>query len=134
VSERGALNMPYECRILERPDHLRVEVSGDWTPGNELSDSVSVWIQTADACREKGLTRVLSVWDVPGHLPPLDAYELGRIAESIGWERRFKLAVVHLHESRLKDSRFVETVVVNRGYQVKVFGNEPSALAWLLGS
>jgi hypothetical protein len=34
----------------------------------------------------------------------------------------------------LKDSRFVETVVVNRGYQVKVFGNEPSALAWLLGS
>jgi hypothetical protein len=124
--------MSYSVALREYPDHLRVEVSGEWTPGHELEDAVDVWTQVADCCRKSGLTRILSVWDVPGRLPPLVAYELVGARASGAWDRRFRLALVQLREERFKDSQFVETLAVNRGYNVRVFDNEPDARSWLL--
>lgn len=123
--------MPYNCVITREADHIRVEVSGRWMPGEELGDATAVWSQVANACRETGETRILSLWDVSGHLPTMEAYNLANTPASFGWDYSFKLAVVHLHEERFNDALFVETVAVNRGYQVKIFKDERSASQWL---
>ena len=117
--------------IQEASDHLRVEVSGEWTPGKEAADAKRIWSQVADVCRTKGITRILSVWKVPGHLPVFAAYDIASSASETGWDWRFKLAEVHLYEERFKDSLFTEIVATNRGYSVKMFDNEQDAKKWL---
>lgn len=124
--------MPYRCVVTTTADYLRVDVSGDWRLGQELADASAVWKQVSEACRNQACTRVLAVWDVAGRLPTVSAYALAAHPESFGWDRSIKAAVVHRHKERLQDSLFAETVGVNRGYDVKVFGDEEKALAWLL--
>ncbi len=124
--------MSYKCIIQKNPEYLRVDVSGDWSPGKELEDALSVWSQVAEACKELEAFNVLAVWDVPGRLPTFTAFQLGSMAHSFGIGHKFKLAIVHLNEERLKDSLFAETVAVNRGFQVKMFSDETQALSWLL--
>jgi len=124
--------MSYECIVQKKSEYLRVDVSGDWSPGKELDDALSVWTQVAEACKTSGVLVVLAVWDVPGRLPTMPAYQLGTMADSFELGHKFKLAIVHLNEDRLNDSLFAETVAVNRGFQVKMFSDEKQALSWLL--
>ncbi len=111
-----------------------MEVSGDWTQGKEFDDAIGVWGQVADFCHQKGINKILSIWDVPGRLPTISGYQLVELSNKFNWDRHFKLAVVHLHEERFKDSLFVETVAANRGYLMKMFEDEQEAKSWLLGS
>jgi len=123
--------MPYNCAISETPDYLRVDVSGECLPGREVEDSIGVWKKVAEVCREKGLARILAVCDIPGKLPIFAAFEIAAHPETFGWDHRFKLALVQLHQERLEGSLFSETVAFNRGYKLKVFGDEESAVQWL---
>ena len=124
--------MPYECYIKHLPEYFRVDVTGNWTPGKELEDALAVWKQVAEVYQKSNVSKVLSVWDVPGHLPTMSAYELGTKISSLGVDKAFSLAIVHLRKDRLQDSLFAETVAVNRGFHIKMFGDEESALSWLL--
>ncbi len=126
--------MPYECTIESYPDYLRIDVFGKWIPGQEGEDSMRVWGEISQACKGCGQTRILTIWDIPGRLSPVDGYNLGAYPERFGWDRRYKLAVVHLHEERRKDALFVETVANNRGFRVKMFQDEETAKSWLLNS
>lgn len=126
--------MPYDCVIQHKPDYLRVDVSGNWTKGKELEDALDVWLQVVAACRKTGLTRILSVWNVPGKLPTMAGYDLTNDPLSRGWDHQYRLAVVHLHEERFQDALFAETVAVNRGFQIKIFRDEQSAMGWLMES
>ena len=124
--------MSYICHISQHADYLRADVSGDWSPGNEKGDALDVWTQVAESYLKGRLNRVLAVWDVPGRLPTMAAFNLGSKIDALGVGRQFKLAIVHLKEDRLEDSKFAETVAVNRGYRIKVFGDEETAQNWLL--
>lgn len=124
--------MPYQVAIQEYPDYIRVQLSGELTPGLELQEATSVWSQVADACREKGVTRVLAISDARGHLLTMTAYELADSALTWGWDQRFKLAMVEVHEERRQNSLFAETVAVNRGFRARVFDDEQKARSWLL--
>lgn len=124
--------MAYSIRISKTEKYIRADVSGNWNPGSELDDALNTWSAMAKYCKVQNTNRILSVWDVRGHLPTVAAYNLIGSLGKIGWEYRFRAAVVHLNENRLKDSLFVETVAINRGFQVKMFDNEESALRWLL--
>jgi hypothetical protein len=124
--------MPYECAITNEKDYLRVVVSGEWNPGHELEDAIAMWMQVGKACIDEEQRRVLAIFDVPGRLPPVSAYELASNPERFGLGNNFRLAVIYLYEDRRNDSQFAETVAANRGYKVKIFDDEESALQWLI--
>jgi hypothetical protein len=128
----GATNMGYNVSFQVFDDYLRVDVSGMAKPGNETHDSREIWCQVADSCRAEMLSRILTVWNVPGRLPTMAAYEIASDLEAVHWEPRFRVAVVQLNEERYRDSLFAETVAVNRGYQAKVFRSENEAVSRLL--
>ena len=126
--------MTYDFIIKEKSDHIRLEISGSWTPGNEAEDVKSVWARVAEICRTNNVCRILAIWDIPGHLPTLAAYNMAKSPEEFGWSRRLKLAVVYSSGQRMQDSLFGEDIAVNRGYNIKMFNNEQDAKAWLLES
>src|SRR5208283_1592199 len=108
--------MPYERIIKENQDHIRVEVSGNWTPGKELDDAIDVLAPVADICHKKNINYILAIWNVPGHIPALTGYDFVESATRCNWDLHFTLALVYPHNERLIDALFVETVAVNRGY------------------
>ncbi len=126
--------MPYNCIIQEHQDHVRVEVSGNPVPGKELDDAIGVFAQVADICLKKSISRILAIWDVPGHLPSITGYNIVDFANRTNWGLDFRLAVVYTHKERFIDALFVEKVAINRGYRVKMFENEKEAKTWLLRS
>ncbi len=125
--------MPIEYRIESKHDFLRLEVSGEWTPGQETREARAIWAKLAEACRLTEISRVIAVFDMPGRLPTMQAFDIARSPESFGWDRRWKAAIVCPYPERFENTLFSEVVAVNRGYTVKTFKDESRAQAWLLG-
>lgn len=111
-----------------------MDVSGSWTPGKEAEEAIQFWAQAADACREHKLMHVLAVFDIPGSLPTMAAYEIASDPESFDWDHRVNVALVYPHRDRFESNLFSETVAVNRYYRVKAFQEESSAVDWLINS
>lgn len=126
--------MPYEVSIQEQEGYIRVETSGERTPGSEVEDAVRVWSHVAEVCQAKQVERILGIHKVTGRLPTRAAYAIAYDPARFGWSRRFKLALADMNEESRQDILFVEDVAVSSGYQVKVFDNEQKAKAWLLGN
>ena len=126
--------MPYDVKIQEQQDHIRVEVTGERTPGNEEADAISVWSQVADVCRTKQIDLVLGIYRVTGRLPARAAHAIAYDPQRFGWSKQFKVALVNLNVESQQDVIFVEDVAVSSGYRVRVFDDEQEATAWLLGS
>ncbi len=99
--------------------------------GNEAQDSINIWLQVAMACRESNVSLILVLSEIIGHLPTMAAFEIANDPEAFGWSRRLKLAIVDLNNEARPDSLFGENVAVNRGFNLKIFENEPEARAWL---
>jgi len=115
-------------------DHVRLDVTGEWTPGKEVEEIKNTLGAVADACRENGLERMLAVFDMGGRIPIGVAYEVAKDPSSVGWERHFRGALVHRDEERYESNLFTETVAVNRSFNIKAFNDEGAALKWLLES
>jgi len=120
--------------ISQHNDYLRLDVSGEYTPGAEAEEATRFWAQAAAACREHKLTRVLAVFDVPGTMPTFAAFDVASNPPAISWDHRVKVALVYTHKERFESNLFSETVAVNRGYKVKAFQDEPNAISWLLNA
>ncbi len=125
--------MPYNVTIKEKEDHIRVEISGEWTIGNEAKEVISAWSQVVELCHTKNINNILAVGKVIGHLTPMAAYDMANFPDKHGWTRKLRLAVVALGES-WRSNLFAETVADNRGYTIKVFDNEQDAKTWLFES
>ena len=125
--------MSYNLNFKEKGDHIRVEISGEWTKGKEEEEVIGAWSQVVTLCQAKNINHILAIGKVTGRLPTMSAYNMAKFPDKHGWSRKFKVAVVPLGAS-LKSNLFAETVLVNRGFDVKVFDNEQDAKIWLLDS
>ncbi len=112
--------------------HLRVEISGVRTPGSEVKESLEIWKQIAELCNRSDHTKVLAIMKLTGRLPMDSAFQIAKSAELIGWSRKFKLAVVAPRTVTLINIQFSETILVNLGYEVKMFASARKAKKWLL--
>ena len=124
--------MSYTFETEEIGDYIKVEISGEYTPGAELEDSVDVWGKIFRSCQGKNLKRILAIWKVPGYLPTMAAYNLAEAAEELGFDKKLKLAVVHLTEERYQDGIIAETFAVEHGFNVKIFKDKEKAKKWLI--
>lgn len=123
--------MSYETTVQAEKDYLRVEVSGIRVPGQEAEDGIAVWTRVADVCREHKVDKILAIINLEGHLPTSVSFKIANDPYEFGWEKRFRVAVVDVnYESRLVNY-LTEAVAVNRGYDVRIFENEQSAMDWL---
>lgn len=124
--------MSYTFEIEETGDYIKVDIIGEFVPGKELEDSVNVWAEVLNSCQGKSSNRILATWKVPGYLPTMAAYNLAEAGEELGWDKNFKLAVVHISEQRYQDGIIAETFAADHGFNVKMFLDAEEAKKWLL--
>ena len=126
--------MAYNINTQIKQAYIRIEISGDRTPGQEAAEAIQFWSNVADLCRQNNIFKVLTISALTGRLPTMQAFEIARSPESFGWSWEYKVAFVDLNEGSRQDNLFTETVAVNRGYGAKIFDNEFDAKAWLFYS
>jgi hypothetical protein len=112
--------------------YVRLDVSGTYTPGNEVVKMKSMWREIADQCRSNGVEHALAVSEVKGALSTMAGYELASEPTSFGWERNFHIAIAFTDKERFESQLFTETVMVNRYYDIKAFMDVDEAKAWLV--
>jgi hypothetical protein len=128
--------MSYDISIQEKQGYIRVEVSGERTSGQEAKAAIDLWMRLAEVCNDKGIFRVLAIYDLNGDLPTIAAYEIGSSLVKNDLIRNMKVALVDLNEKSRENNLFAKTVAVNRAYSRdsgRVFDDEKKAIEWLLG-
>ena len=127
--------MPVAFSFEAKPDHLRVEVAGERVEGRYMQEMISGWSRVAEECRAKGIHRMLVINRLTGRSPSADAYQIASAVPSLFQGLSVRMAQVVIgDEGSKRVNKFAEDVAVNRGFEARMFGDEASALGWLLGS
>ena len=127
--------MPVSLTLQSMPDYLRFEVSGNRVEGKFGNEMLDVWQRVADECRTQGYTCAMGISRLSGAVPKAELYRVGELAPKILRDAGcLRLAYVVLGgREALQALKFGEDVATNRGQVTRVFEDDPSAIAWLLG-
>lgn len=117
-----------QIKYLPELDIVLVVTFGRYILGQEI-DTLKQALEVAQCNNCKHL--LFDHRNATVEVKTLEGYDRPSVYEDIGFDRSVKLAsLVNMVDEGLK---FYETVCYNRGWQMKVFGNYETALAWLTG-
>lgn len=119
--------MAYEMIVTTKPTHLHVTLTGT----DSLRAAKEYWTQIALRLREGQERRLLMEERLTGRVPDGEIHEWGDFVRTLGLPPGMRIAFVHLAE-RSDEYRYVETLLMNRGFVSKVFARVADAEAWLL--
>lgn len=120
-------SMEYELLLIERPAYLHAIGKGLRTPENAMR----FLQESGEACMKSGHGNVLLEMAFTG--PQLDSSKIFEVVEarSAAGSRLRKIAYVDAARDNPARPQFAETVARNRGVNVRLFNDVPSAQAWL---
>ena len=99
-----------------------------YTEPFELDEFLALIREVADVCRNKSRARVLvDVSEMSGKMSTMDRFRLGVEGAAI-FRNLAQVAIVYRQQEM---NRFAETVGINRGGRVRVFGDLDTAMKWL---
>jgi hypothetical protein len=120
--------MSINYTILDKGKYLKIISAGACENLNQLKEYV---LAIHNATVSSGQKRVLvDETQLEYKLSTLDSFDSGRFVSSISPKPK-KLAVLCKLEN-WNDTKFWETVAVNRGVPVKIFRNQDSAEKWIM--
>jgi len=120
--------MSYKIDVRREPDYLYVKAWGV----RSVENLMSIARDSLKANEKYGYENILvDVCDMIGQLSTFDVYNFGEEANGKFKKLRSsgKTAIVDLEENRQR-FRFVETVLINRGFDVRFFANATDAEQW----
>lgn len=108
---------------------LRVRIVGGEDTG--LGVSSSYWLRIADEVRERGAGQLLVLDAMQGEvMSPEDLERFFDIISGRGLEQ-VRLAYVEGRADQVSRVEYAELLARERGYEIRMFGNETDALVWL---
>ena len=120
--------MSYELSYKHEPNYLHVQVTGIRTIENIIA-----MLKDYHAVSDKhGYSKVvLDVRGMTGKLGVFNAYKLGKKnVQEFSQPGQLKVSIIDLEENR-ELSEFMENVVVNAGFNVRIFSDVDEAMEWL---
>ncbi len=120
--------MDTNITVEEFDNYLAFRVVGE----DSVEVSLSYFHQVADTCKQKGFKKALIIEDLEGDLPTSEIFTVTEQLPAV--LRGLKVAFIDLRPNHASDNRFGETVVRNRGCNIRVFNDVNEARAWLTES
>lgn len=122
--------MPYTIKFLEDKKIVIIENIG--TISSEEFEKQS--IEALELGKNKNTSWFLAdSTQIAGKITTLELLDFPNMYERIGAPKTTKLAVVIPEDSIVQENiKFLETVCLNRGWQVKIFETKDLAVEWLL--
>jgi len=113
-------------------DYLWVEFTGNRNIGKEVVEVIAILKQVATIARTADKKSIMIVSKIKGRLPVASAFGISESFKSIGWLQDFKIAGVVPNHINFVNLSILETIMVNLGYECKIFHHENKAKKWLL--
>jgi len=108
-------------------DHVRA----DSTAERSLAYGTALWSEVAKICQENDCYSVLAISKAPAPMPILDGYDHAELFRELDIGPRYRIAFAELNDEARVVTKFVETVLMNRGLPGRVFATEKDAREWL---
>jgi hypothetical protein len=122
--------MGYALEFIEHENYLEVR----FPPYSDQNSYREFIAATIAECKKRDFRSLLAdVTALEAGLPIMDDLELGTFVVETAAPTPIKMAVL-FREEAMKGDRFFETVVRNRGGQLKEFSDRVDAENWLLDS
>lgn len=120
--------MKFEISISKRKTYLNIRVKEAVTP-DLLKEFVE---ETANSSNKNGINKFLfDFQQAPNKTSPIVFYDFAYDkSKRLGFKLGSKHALLVGLENR-NDYSFVETILVNAGYQSKIFTDEKDAIEWI---
>ena len=123
-----ARKVPFEVTFQLSGNRLRAEISGVHDTWEVM---LSRWMDIADEVRRRRPAQLLVVDRMAGNpMAPGDRQRFIAALTGQGLEG-VRIAYVEAHDDRIPLAESVEILARERGYAVRVFGNEAAASVWL---
>ncbi|EAQ99650.1 hypothetical protein [Maribacter sp. HTCC2170] len=123
--------MPIKLDLRIYDNYLVAEFTGIRETTNELEESIRLWTEVANKCKEHDLYKVLAISRLNKILSTSNAFAFAEAFKSIGWNPSYKLAGVAFNKQLFLQYQRQVTFINNFGYQCKSFGNTKEAKKWL---
>jgi hypothetical protein len=114
------------------PDHIEVRMYGTILPSVEKAESLQRWSKIVGLCKKENRTKVLVISNFKGVYRIDTSFNLVENAGKLGWDHNYKLALVVEDEDRFLRLTFIETAMIQYGYDMKLFKRKREARKWLL--
>jgi len=109
-------------------DHILARYRGPDSP--EISGAILKVV--LNACEEHQCFKILALGYLENSLSTLDNYDMAAVYAGAGFSSKYRMAWVDMNPETRESSEFGETVLFNRGFQVRLFDNEEHGRQWLL--
>ncbi len=104
-----------------------------YTGPDSFQISIEQMTQLAKACEDFRCFKILGVTEFSNPLNTMEAYDYQYIFEEAGITHKYRIAWVEKNPEARKMIKFIETVLRNRGLEVRLFSDVVEAKQWLLG-
>ncbi len=121
-------NQTFTLTFEDRKQYLFAHVEG---PEDSLDISLKIWQELSKHCRARGHKKLLVEEDLGTQLSEYEMFELASRIVSLGFGG-IKVAFVDAETDHHADNLFGETVARNRGFNIRVFIDQKSAIEYLL--
>ena len=123
--------MPIRCSVLEPERVVELVYTGTVSP-EELQDMLRAAVETGK--RASILRFLADLTGMSGGHSVGDLFAVVQAMERMGVPRTMREAIVPRPGSiGGADARFFEDACRNRGFDVRIFPDRPTAIAWLVG-
>lgn len=122
--------MGYEMSVTCKGDYVEAHSNGE----KSYHSAESLWHEITRVCNEHGCYRVLGIAHSVKSMPTMDAMKHEQLFKDFAITRKYKIAWVELNKEAQGGTKFLETVLLNRGLlNGKLFNDVATAKEWLLG-
>jgi len=108
-------------------NHVRVDSVAE----RNIAYATALWAEVAEMCKKHDCYFVLGVSNAPEPMPTMDGFDHAELFLELGIDEKYRIAFAELNEDAIGATRFVETVMINRGLPGRAFSTEEQARQWL---
>jgi hypothetical protein len=114
--------------ITFNKDHINVISNGD----KNYASAVKLWHAIKEECERHNCFHILGIANSEKYFDTMEAYSHAELFSELGINHKYRIAWVELNSEAMETTKFIETVLKNRGLPGRVFSNEEEAKEWLL--
>ncbi|QBA64765.1 hypothetical protein [Muriicola soli] len=124
--------MPNKIEHTVYPEYIEITMYGTILPSVEKAEALQRWSKILDLCKKENRKKVLAVSHFEGVYQIDTSFNLVENAGKLGWDHSYKLALVVEDKERFLRLMFIETAMIQYGYEMKLFDKKRAAIKWLL--
>lgn len=120
--------MANESRVTFEGDHVKVISNGE----KNIEVATRIWTEVVKVCEKHDCYRVLGIADTTVPMDIMDAYDHGKLLDELGLKKKYRIAWVEKNPVAFNSVYFIETVLINRSFTVRLFDDPADAKSWLV--